>query len=166
MSIRKKITLIKVCIVFLCAWLIVGSLNATGFCVSEGRYLSDRELLERYVVSSRFFKVDTSSLTAAQAKEINFPDCCRIYSVPSYSSVTGAYVLPFFGAARVYGVNAYFLDKEKLNQGAAEPAKEIFSDIDSCGKRVDREPFSMSTTVHYYQSLTSSIHKHYSGEKF
>lgn len=131
-------------------YIAAGSIKSTGFCFSEGRYLSDRELLERYVTASKIFNLDVDYLDEKTAKQINFPDCCKISNMPSGLKWHDVYLRPFIYGERLYGIYAYYLDESRLKTGHPEPAVEIISDIESCGKKSDIDLYTMNLKHEIY----------------
>lgn len=146
----KKISFFGICMAALCGCLLLGGLKATGMCLSEGRYLSERELLERYVLASRDFKIGADYLDAETAKAINFPDCCRLYLKPQFGTLADVYLRPFLFGERLYGVEVYYLDQSKVGITGVDPARQIYSDIESCGKKSDIDRYSMSISLDEY----------------
>jgi hypothetical protein len=134
-------------------YFVLGSLKASGFCFSEGRNLSERELLEQYVLRSRIFKIEGDEISEKVAREINFPECCKIYNIPQFVTKFDVYARPFIFGERLYGIDAYYLDKDKLAKGDKYPALIMHGDIESCGNKSDIDLYSSTETAEYFYSM-------------
>ena len=134
--------------------------NATGFCYAEFRYLSDRELIDRYLEQINAIKTDAVGVeeylhsTNKDVYAFQYPECCRVYGVSEQT-------IPLFGWD-VIEISMVYPDYQ-VPPDAKEPYYYGIVALTACGKirdgigrtPIDREryQFTLQQNAKYWKEL-------------
>lgn len=126
---------------------IIQTLNFTGFCYSEFRYLSDKELIDRYLFGNQGLKL-TFEAKQKKLKEENdgkYPECCRVDNDPWWIKRLDKILFSFFG------FSYYELYTVLPQKGSDAPFYEQYILANSCGSKFADE-YGMSISEEEYAS--------------
>lgn len=147
----KKTSFFLVAVIVFTLW---KTLQVAGFCFSEARFLSDKELIARYLAGTDY---DRGGFAAIALEQPNFGDCCRITHQP-----LGLNRVDLIGNAvvfnrRIYGIDAY-LQRTELDANK-EPYEMILTSIEACGRDMDIDTYAMPIDLSSYEAGIRSIRR-------
>tara|TARA_B100001179_G_C18515068_1_gene370304 strand:+ start:144 stop:644 length:501 start_codon:yes stop_codon:yes gene_type:complete len=134
--------------------------NATGFCYAEFRYLSDRELIDRYLEQTNAIKTDAAGVekylhsTNKDVYAFQYPECCRVLGVSEQT-------IPLFGWD-VIEISMVYPDYH-VPPDTKEPYYQGYMALTSCGKirdgtgsisiKKERYEFTLEQNAKYWKEL-------------
>lgn len=134
------------------------SLVYAGFCGADRRFLSEQELIERYLLGADWRKMTPAQREEKLASIENYPECCRIEDKPIFLSATDIFFNVLIWNRRLYGVETHFpLDVRNGNDWHYE----AYSDVDACGDVRDLDATGISESEEAYRAALSRIAKYW-----
>jgi len=147
---------------FLVVLLILGAtqyLNHTGFCYAEMRYLSERELVDRFLFGE---KADVMSfdekVEAAKNRgyptgvgEIEYPACCKIDGEPFMLDKFSKFTNKTFVGRYLFKFEGYIPIK-RSNSTTRHPYEYIISAVNSCGGVMGADSTSIDVSKTSYEN--------------
>ena len=127
-----------------------------GYCLAEKRVLSERELLERYVLGPTWPKMTEEERQQKLSSIEHFPHCCRIRGRPITLNERDMFWNAVFGEY-IYGVEAIF---PNISGDDLSPYIEILASINACGTKMDSDRYKMPIAEATYLS-TINVNKLY-----
>lgn len=132
------------------------SLVYAGFCSADRRFLSEQELIERYLLGENWRKMTPAQREEKLASIENYPECCRIEKKPMFLSHTDIFFNVLIWNRRLYGVETHLpMDVRRGDDWYLE----VYSDVDACGDKRDVDPYSIGESEKDYRSALSRIAK-------
>lgn len=136
-------------------------LNHTGFCYSEMRYLSERELVDRYLFGK---KADTMTLEEkvekTQEQGGEYPNCCRLNG--QFFKDYEGFINNIFGNY-VYEVEEHFLQINPIEK--KYPYEVVYSSMNACGENRGLDKFSTTDDEKNYKFNIKMIKQHWEGKR-
>ncbi len=152
-KISKKWLWLIIFILFLIA---IQFLNHTGFCYSQFKYLSNKELLDRFIFGDKANKMNEEEKKAFVEKRWNgavYPDCCRIKSETVFLknnpfrfwdiTLVGQYL---------YEIRYLMPETRRLENTTREPFLINISALNSCGYQVGGGHRSIDISITDYNN--------------
>ncbi len=143
-------------------------LNHTGFCYAEKRYLSERELVDRYLFGE---KADAMSfeekVEAAKHRsyptgvgEIEYPACCKIDGEPFMLDELSRFANKTFIGKYLFEFEGYIPIK-RSNSTTRHPYEYIISAVDSCGGVTGADSTSIDVSKSSYENALERNRKYW-----
>lgn len=151
----KKISIFIISMIVFVLW---KTLQIGGFCFSEARFLSDKELIARYLAGTDY---DPGSFAAIALEQPNFGDCCRITFQPAFLDTVDLIGNAVIFNRRLYGVDVYL--RRTDDAAEKEPYLEVYGDIEACGRKMNVDVYSMPISEKVYQSSITRMRKYREG---
>lgn len=127
------------------------SLVVAGFCFSEARFLSEKDLIARYLAGTASNRVGA----AWALQQPHFGDCCQIKYQPMFLTGVDLAGNAVIYNRRLYGIEAYLQRLENTQE--EEPYMQIHSGIEACGHTMDLDTYNMPIDADLYRM---SIDRH------
>lgn len=151
LGIRGRITLFIV-IVLLTIFLSSLLLTGTGFCYRELRYLSEREILDRYLLGPEWPQMTLQQRQEYLSQVVNYPNCCRVDDRPQGMDFPNLLINALFGKY-FFSISTIFPTYARPEH---DPYYQIISDIDACGLKRDIDKYEMPESKSTYDSILNS----------
>ena len=124
------------------------ALVISGFCVKEMRYLSEREILDRYFWGDAAAKMSEQEKIDSLIKlGGEYPNCCRIETQPIAHTW-----LDVFGNALIFCRSFYGVVTNLPNErNSGEAYRETYTEIDACGGKKNLDEYSETGSFQSYK---------------
>ncbi|MGE4313129.1 MAG: hypothetical protein AB7E85_02500 [Pseudobdellovibrionaceae bacterium] len=150
------------------------SLNHTGFCYSEGRYLSENELIDRYLFGPDAKQMSQEEKTEASKNreyptgigEIAYPECCSAKDGHFLNNKVSHFLNRTFLGKYLFEVTAYFPVKGK-ELSSEYHYIEIITHVDACGRSISGDSLAIGLNEGQYKNaLKRNQQVHHLLERF
>lgn len=129
-----------------------------GFCQTDLKFLSEQQIVERYLMGSGWREMTAAQREAKIASIDNYPECCRLYNKPIYLSHADIFFNVLIWHRRLYGIETHF---PRDAQNKIDGYYETYSDVDACGEERGLDTIGMSEGESVYLSALSRIAKYW-----
>jgi len=136
-------------------------LNHTGFCYAEKRYLSERELVDRYLFGAKADVMSFEEKVSYVANRWNgaeYPACCKIDGEPFMLDKFSRFTNKTFVGRYLFELERYIPVVETYGR---HPYENRITALDSCGKTMGADSTSIDVSKASYENSLERNRKYW-----